>query len=294
MTQRECFFVSDLHGHRERYHTLFELIEQKRPYAVLLGGDLLPSGMLDLISSGHSGDDFVDHVLVRGFLELQRQLGSSYPHVVVILGNDDARLEETALQQWGERGLWHYVHNRRFTLDEYTIFGYSYVPPTPFLLKDWERYDVSRFVDPGCVAPEEGYHSLEIPDRYKQWATIQEDLASLIPPDRDLQKTLLLFHAPPYHTKLDRAALDGKMIDAVPLDVHIGSIAIRRFIEQRQPYVTLHGHVHESARMTGAWQEHIGRTHCFSAAHDGPELAVVRFDIECPAHAQRELIACDS
>jgi len=44
--------------------------------------------------------------------------------------------------------------------------------------------------------------------------------------------------------------------------------------------VTLHGHVHESARLTGAWQDRIGRTVCLSAAHDGPELALVRFDLE--------------
>ena len=38
-----------------------------------------------------------------------------------------------------------------------------------------------------------------------------------------------------------------------------GSIAIERFIEDRQPLLTLHGHVHESARLTGSWQEKIGR-----------------------------------
>ena len=79
-------------------------------------------------------------------------------------------------------------------------------------------------------------------------------------------------------------------VEHVPLDVHVGSIAIRRFIEERQPLVTLHGHVHESARLTGSWRDRIGRTHLFSAAHDGPELALVRFDLEDPASATRELI----
>ena len=80
-------------------------------------------------------------------------------------------------------------------------------------------------------------------------------------------------------------------MDHAPLDVHVGSIAIRRFIEARQPLVTLHGHVHESARLTGAWQDRIGRTVCLSAAHDGPELALVRFDLEQPeAGAPGELL----
>jgi Icc-related predicted phosphoesterase len=79
-------------------------------------------------------------------------------------------------------------------------------------------------------------------------------------------------------------------VEHVPLNVHVGSIAVRRFIEERQPLVTLHGHVHESARLTGSWRDRIGRTHLFSAAHDGPELALVRFDLEDPASATRELL----
>ena len=101
---------------------------------------------------------------------------------------------------------------------------------------------------------------------------------------------MFLFHAPPHDTVLDRAALDGKMIDHVPLDVHVGSIAIRRFVEQRQPLLTLHGHVHESARLMGAWRQQLGRTWIFGAAHDGPELALVRFDLEAPESAIRELL----
>jgi uncharacterized protein len=70
----------------------------------------------------------------------------------------------------------------------------------------------------------------------------------------------------------------------------VGSIAVRRFIETRQPFITLHGHIHESPRLTGSWKDLIGRTHAFSAAHDGRELALVRFELEKPEEATRELI----
>ncbi len=105
-----------------------------------------------------------------------------------------------------------------------------------------------------------------------------------------MQRAVLLFHTPPHETRLDRAALDGRAIDDVPLDVHVGSIAVRRFIEETQPLVTLHGHIHESARLTGGWRDRIGETHLFSAAHDGPELALVQFDLEKPADAERLLL----
>jgi Icc-related predicted phosphoesterase len=79
-------------------------------------------------------------------------------------------------------------------------------------------------------------------------------------------------------------------VDHVPLDVHVGSIALQRFIAARQPLLTLHGHVHESARLSGSWQDRIGRTHLFTAAHDGPELALVRFDPENLDGATRQLL----
>jgi uncharacterized protein len=101
---------------------------------------------------------------------------------------------------------------------------------------------------------------------------------------------ILLLHTPPADTPLDRAALDGKSVDYVPLDVHVGSIAVRRFIETKQPLLTLHGHVHESTRLTGEWKTQMGRTVCINAAHDGPELALVRFDPHEPAQASRELL----
>jgi Icc-related predicted phosphoesterase len=85
-------------------------------------------------------------------------------------------------------------------------------------------------------------------------------------------------------------ANDGKMVNHVPLDLHVGSIALRRFIEQRQPLVTLHGHIHESVRLTGSWRDRIGRTHLFGAAHDGAELALVRFDLDDPDSATRQLL----
>ena len=128
-----------------------------------------------------------------------------------------------------------------------------------------------------------------MPENHTRYATIQKDLDQLYGED-DLSRAILLFHTPPYQTNLDRAALDGKMIDYVPMDVHVGSIAVKRLIEERQPLITLHGHVHESARLTGSWKDRIGETYSFSAAHDGDELALIRFDPENPGNSSRELI----
>ncbi len=282
-------FVSDLHGQPRRFLKLFEVIARETPTAVFVGGDVLPGGGGLTPGPDSEIEDFVTDFLISRFEGLRRRLGTAYPRLFLILGNDDPKSNESNFLEADGLGVWEYIHNRHVQCEGHDVYGYSYVPPTPFLLKDWERYDVSRHVDPGEVSPEEGYRSVPTAAGETRYATIAQDLEELVA-GRNVGQAVMLFHAPPYDTDLDRAALDGKMIDHVPLDPHVGSIAIRRFIEDHQPLVTLHGHIHESARLTGNWCQQIGRTVCYSAAHDGPELAVVQFDPVHPGQATRRLL----
>ena len=276
---KTCLFVSDLHGREERYRKLWRAVEEERPKAVFLGGDLVG------LRGGANGPD----LMAAGLSGLKNRLNADYPHVFLILGNDDPRSDEGRYLDLEAEGLLTYANQRRTPFGGYTVYGYSFVPPTPFHLKDWERYDVSRFIDPGCVSPEEGLRTVEVGPREARNRTIREDLEELAGGE-ELEDAIFLFHTPPYRTKLDRAALDGRMVDHAPVDVHVGSIAVERFIWSRRPWITLHGHVHESARITGSWKDRIGRTHLFSAAHDGPELSLVRFDPADPDTATRELL----
>ena len=283
-----CFFVSDLHGKIERYEKLFREIEKQRPRALFMGGDILPFKFTRTIAGNKAGDDFIDGYLLKNFITLKSQLGDNYPRIFLILGNDDARVREQAIINAPD-GIWEYIHKRKVSFDKWMIYGYAHVPPTPFMLKDWERYDVSRYVDPGCYAPFRGKHTVPKTENELKYTTIAKELEKLAGDD-NLEQAVFLFHAPPYQTRLDRAALDGKKIDGVPLDPHIGSIAIERFIKARQPLLTLHGHVHESTRLTGNWQDKFERTLMFNAAHDGPELSLIKFDLENPASAERNLL----
>lgn len=275
-----CFFVSDLHGSRRRFHSLWAVAAVERPKAIFLGGDLLPG--IDALK-------FVHATIEPDVLDLQQRLGADFPSIFLIPGNDDAATDFGSFDHGEELGLWRRIHNRHDRIQGRSVFGYGCVPPTPFMLKDWERYDVSRYVDPGSLSPEEGHRTVTADTDEIRFGTIAEDLKCLADKN-DLADSVWLFHSPPYQTHLDRAALDGQSIDHVPLDVHIGSIAIRRFIEDLQPLVTLHGHVHESARLTGHWREQLGRTWIVSAAHDGPELALVRIDLDRPEEAVRQLV----
>jgi len=285
-----CLFVSDLHGSAHRYETLVRLIREELPAVVFLGGDLFPSYLLPSEDGLDEKAPFIERVLMDPLIELKRDSTLSLPRLLMILGNDDPRTNEETLRKGEREGVWEYIHGRSVQVGAHTIFGYNYVPPTPFRLKDWERYDVSRFVDPGCVSPEEGIRSVQIPDNEARYRTIAKDLEEMTE-GCAYGTAVLLSHSPPYGTELDTAALHGRFIDHVPLDPHIGSVAIRKFLEQHQPLLSLHGHVHESSRLTGVWKECIGSTVCLSAAWDGPELAVVRFDLGAPMEATRELLA---
>jgi Icc-related predicted phosphoesterase len=269
----------------DRYEKLFGLIQTEEPDVVFIGGDLLPH----FAWSGDGPDDFLRDFVAARLEEIKTHMSDRYPDIFVILGNDDARTEVQTVEDIAARQLWKYAHRRRLEFDRYVVYGYSIVPPSPFLGKDWERYDVSRYTPPGSVSPEEGRRAIQIDPHDVRHSTIQKDLDSLAE-DADLENAVFLFHTPPHDTALDRAATDGKTIDHVPLDLHVGSIAVRRFIESHQPLLTLHGHIHESTRITGAWRDRIGRTHMFNAAHDGPELSLVKFNLKNLQNAERVLV----
>ncbi|MBN2460537.1 MAG: metallophosphoesterase [Candidatus Cloacimonetes bacterium] len=285
----KTFFVSDLHGKLDRYEKLFRKIYTDRPEIVLMGGDLLPSGIILHRKYDDIHTDFINDYLIKEFTKLQTDLQDEYPLVLLIMGNDDPRSEEYKLLAAQEKGLWHYLHMQKHFYKKYLFFGYASIPPSPFLLKDWERYDVSHFLDVGSISPADGYRTFPLSSTEIDHNTIARELGQLFG-ETDLFNAVLIFHAPPYQTDLDLTAQEGVLVDHVPMDPHVGSIAVKRLLEERQPYLSLHGHIHESARLSGSWKDMVGKTPCFSAAYDGAELALIEFDLDDPFTARRLLL----
>jgi len=74
--------------------------------------------------------------------------------------------------------------------------------------------------------------------------------------------TIFNLHCPPYGTTLDKAPQlteDLRMVmdGAEPRIISVGSHAVRTLIEEVQPALSLHGHIHESKAIAK-----IGRTTC--------------------------------
>jgi len=279
-----CIFASDLHGKIKRYGSLFNILLNEIPDAVFLGGDLLPNQF----TLDSSMNEFIEDKIFSNIERIINEIGKKI-RFFIILGNDDPRMYESFFKEADRKGLIDYVHNKTVNFADMFVTGYSYVPPTPFQLKDWEKYDVSQYVDVGVVSPENGIRTVEVSKDKIRYSTITEDLKKLYK-NAPVEKTIFLFHSPPYNSYLDRADLDEKIVDHAPVDVHVGSIAIQRFIKKKQPLLTLHGHVHESTRLTGYWKEKFGKTHSFNAAHDGSELALIRFRTDDLENATSVLI----
>ena len=274
-----CIFVSDIHGKKEHFEKIFKIVAEDKPDAVFLGGDILPNQF----SIEGSVEEFIESVILKPIKKID------CTSFFVILGNDDPRIYEKQFIEADEQNILNYVNEKTVKFDDLFVTGYSYVPPTPFQLKDWERYDVSRFVDVGAISPEEGMRTVDVGSDEIRYSTISADLKKLSK-NAPIDKTIFLFHSPPYNSNLDRAALDGESYDHAPLDVHIGSIAIQRFIEKSQPFLTLHGHVHESYSLTKIWKEKTGKTLSFQAANHNSDLAIIRFDTDDLEKATRDLV----
>lgn len=273
--------VSDLHGNDVKYRKLCACIKLNLPDAVFIAGDVLPNYYVD------EPDEFIRDTLYPQFNGLKNELEEKYPRVFLINGNDDAAASVEFFRVLESDGLLNLINNSVVNFNGFTAAGYPYVPPTPFLLKDWEKYDISRYVPRGCVSPEEGLRTVEVAPNITKYSTIKDDLNEMALQISDFGKTIMLFHAPPCDTNLDKIA--GKDINGSSEIRSIGSIAIRKFIEKFQPLVTLHGHLHESTDITGEWSDKIGDTYCFNAAHSGNELAVIEFNTIEPAKAERVL-----
>jgi len=85
---------------------------------------------------------------------------------------------------------------------------------------------------------------------------------------RNMSTAIFNFHCPPYDSGLDLApkvTADLRMVTrgGQPVMVPVGSTSVRKAIEQHQPLLGLHGHVHESRGATK-----IGRTLCLNPGSD--------------------------
>ena len=241
----KILYTADLHGNKEFYKKLIEKAKETEIKAVVIGGDLSPRKTGTLEESIDYQKEFLEKFFIPELSKLKKD-------IFFILGNDDFRVNEPILKE--QNNDLKYINKIRCNISNKNIVGYGFVNPTPFRLKDWEKFE-----DEGQKKPKQIF-DYEIRTVKKEQSTIKEDLSNLIKLSNP-KKTIYVMHAPPCNTNLD-IINDG---------AHVGSSSIREFIERQQPYLTLHGHIHESPKMSGSFIDKIGNTICVNVGSSYPE-----------------------
>lgn len=274
----DWFFTSDLHGQGALYEQVVALVAVRRPRAVLIGGDLAPHA---------TGDAGVaqQRVFLRGTLvEFARRVREASPatELALLMGNDDWSANMDCLEQH-HGDLWHVVHGRAVTIDGTRVAGLSWVPITPFTMKDWDRWEDGGEERPGRL---DGWvsrgdrlvpHRFDPEDRRPTIAEALEELAAAAPPG----DAVIVAHSPPRGTNCDTIAPGA----------HVGSRALRAFVERHQPPLVLSGHIHEAPRVSGAWRDAIGRTITVNPGQFGtPRLCGAWFDPQRPGETLRHTV----
>ena len=277
----KVLFTSDLHGETRLYHELFDLTQRASAEILILGGDLLPSfapskRYEDMIPNQKT---FTDQFLLPFFKTLMEK---TFTHLIFLIpGNWD--LGYPCLFRDPMKNMVDLSQKVYRLPDGYELVGYPFVPPTPFRPKTYEKMDDRKSPWPPQKNPsyirltEQDDHLTPVdPHLYlRRGGIIEEDLRCLSNP-ADPKKTIYAMHSPPYGTRLDLTR-EG---------YHVGSRAIKTFIETNQPLLTLHGHIHESPEVSGSFVDKIGET--FSAnpgqftsrGRDPYELHAVTFELE--------------
>jgi uncharacterized protein len=169
--------------------------------------------------------------LERWIAQAESKLSAGRPRLYVIPGNDDPPYVDNPLRNskvltWAQRQVVH-IDDRHEMASE----GFTNITP-------WRTYREME---------EDELH-----------ATLERQI-ELLSNEYD---SIFNFHAPPYDSQLDDAPVLDKNLRPRRTGrrfAPVGSTAVRRVIEEHQPLLGLHGHIHESKGAT-----YIGRTLCLN------------------------------
>ena len=170
------------------------------------------------------------------------------------------------------------------------------VPPTPFRIKDWEKADCRDRTGLSPVSDRAGERTDTGKARpYKvdpSQGALEDDLDALSEilesPEWKEKTVILAAHSPPLET-----ALDG-----IQGGTHVGSLAVRRFIERwaenGRLKVSFHGHIHESPQISGTVLDHIEGAPCYNPGQTPGRLRAVILNPEDPEQSARLVLAAET
>ena len=262
----KILFVTDLHGSPWKYDRLFQAAQAFQADVVINGGDMLPK----------SGNLFAQDKFITGYLDRHfAQFDAAGIYYLCFMGNDDPRVFLDLFEATCDR--YHFVVNlaqRKIKIGDFEFIGMNWVVDYPFRLKDWCRMDTRDYVfqeqyGTGLLSTIDGWQELDDWFAYaRTLPTIEDELDRLVRPE-NMEQSVYVTHMPPARLGLDKCAHG----------LEVGSEAVYSFLQENQPKLSLHGHIHESPETSGRWWAKLGDTVCIQPGQLGP-FTYVTIDLE--------------
>lgn len=257
----KVIFSADIHGNIQQYQKILNHAQKEQVDIVVFGGDLTPKDPERRTPAKQR--EFLKKEL---FPLLAKFREESNVHILFIMGNDDFKSNHDVMVDGQDLYGYRMIDQIPYiSKSGYIFIGYTSVPFTPFKYKCWEKRDLAQDADVGDRDDVRREGVISLGSDLKPYSlkevfskpSIAEDLAVLTKEIKK-EKMILVSHAPPY----------GTVCDFNRENKHVGSRAIRDFVEKEQPYASLHGHIHETVDLAGQFMEKLGRTFCIAVGND--------------------------
>ncbi len=275
------FYASDVHGSDLCWRKFVNAASHYDAQALIMGGDLTGKALVPIIRRNGSYTAWVigeERTAAsseeRGELELAIRMNGFYPLVVsedehgAMRANASVREELFARAMIGELERWVALAEERLgtaDVDVYVMPGnddpwsIDSVLESSSVVKACDgrivRVGEHEMISCGFSNPTPWNSPRELREEelYEKIRRLAEQLESPA-------TAIFNLHVPPHGSGLDTAIeLDGELRPVLtsgqPHAIPVGSTAVRQLIEEYQPALALHGHIHESRGIV-----HIGRT----------------------------------
>jgi Icc-related predicted phosphoesterase len=287
-------FTSDLHGSNLHFRKLLETAIANNVDALIIGGDISGKSMTPVfeVSAGvyeaelvgrkeraRAGDELArleEDIASSGSYPVRLGTELEYSLMQADAGRRDAvflgkmkdrlecwlRLAEEKLQPKRIRFLVMCGNDDRWELDEVVkAFPFAENPDQGVIKIGWHE------IIGESGANETPFHCPRDMKEPLLEARIRAKVAML----EDEGRAIFVFHVPPFDSGLDSAPALDSNLGIVTSGGHAvitpaGSTAVRKIIEECQPVLSLHGHIHESPGFV-----RLGRTLCVNPGSEYPQ-----------------------
>jgi hypothetical protein len=282
---RKLLFAADLHGSEIVFKKIFSCAKTNNVDAIIISGDLTGSIVVPIIADGdkYFCKSFGSNINIDGseLNEFKENISNTGAYPIIISQREyeellkSIQIDKNKLTNLVEIRLSKWVAYAEEISNELNI-------RVLMMSGNSDPYDIDKIIGKSKIIRNPDYATIEL---FKLYSIVGESNANKSPfnclrdiddeelykkikkkvdriDQKDMGTAIFVFHAPPFNSTLDNAIEVDKNLKPVLMGGHAmtkpaGSRGVRKIIENYQPMLSLHGHMHESSAVAK-----IGRTLC--------------------------------